>query len=254
MVVQVTLIAEFIILFPLFGIISITFIDVLRLLAFFTLVTSVWILYKSYFELSGNYDNEHYSYLRFKSNPGIFKFLLQENGYTGIPENPGSLVFGNPDAAVKVTAFLSLSCNPCATAFKEIKALLDSTNQVRVNIVLSISPDERSQKLAGYIYNLYNTERKEKALEYMLGWYSGSSERKSVILKSLQGEFSGIEKIAESSSELFEKVKIPGTPTVYVNGYRFPRQYKVNDIEYFTGEIKSLTMKSKGQEASACCK
>jgi uncharacterized membrane protein len=166
LVVQVTLIAEFIILFPLLGLISISFVDVLRLAAFFTLVTSVWILYKSYFELSGDYNNEHYSFLRFKSNPGIFKFLLQENGYTDIPENPGSLVFGNPDAAVKVTAFLSLGCNPCAAAFKEIKALLDSTSQVRVNIVLSISPDERSQKLAGHIYNLYKTEGKEKALEF----------------------------------------------------------------------------------------
>jgi hypothetical protein len=99
-------------------------IDLLRLAAFFTLVTALWILYKSYFELSGNYSNEHYSFLRFKSNPGIFRFLLQENGYTDIPENPGSLVFGNPDAQVTVTAFLSLGCNPCAKAFKEIKICL----------------------------------------------------------------------------------------------------------------------------------
>jgi hypothetical protein len=115
LVVQVVLIAEFIILFPLLGLISISLVDVLRLAAFFALVTAIWILYKSYFELSGDFNNEHYSYLRFKSNPGIFKFLLQENGYTDIPENPGSLVFGNPDAMVKVTAFLSLSCNPCAS-------------------------------------------------------------------------------------------------------------------------------------------
>jgi hypothetical protein len=49
-------------------------------------------------------------------------------------------------------------------------------------------------------------------------------------------------------------MKIPGTPTIYVNGYRFPRQYKVNDIEYFTTEITSLTMESKGQEACSHCK
>jgi uncharacterized membrane protein len=254
LVVLVVLIAEFIILFPLLGLISISLVDVLRLAAFFTLVTAVWILYKNYFELSGDFNNEHYSYLRFKSNPGIFKFLLQENGYADIPETPGSLVFGNPDAAVKVTAFLSLSCNPCAGAFKEIKVLLDSTNQVRVNIVLSISPDERSQKLAGHIYSLYNTEGKEKALEFILGWYSGSREGKNMVMKSLQGEFPETERIAESSKELFEKVKIPGTPTVFVNGCRFPRQYRVNDIEYFITEITSLTMESKGQEACAHCK
>ena len=149
---------------------------------------------------------------------------------------------------------MSLSCNPCAGAFKEIKDLLDNTNQVRVNTVLSVSPDERSQKLAGQIYRLYNEDVKEKALEFLQRWYSGSHEGKNAVLKSLQGEFSAIEKIAESSSELFEKLKIPGTPTVYVNGYRLPQQYKVNDIEYFTDEIISLTMESKGQEACSHCR
>ena len=40
----------------------------------------------------------------------------------------------------------------------------------------------------------------------------------------------------------------------YVNGYRFPRKHKINDIEYFTEEITSLTMERIGQEACACCK
>jgi len=74
-----------------------------------------------------------------------------------------------------------------------------------------------------------------------------------VVLKSLQGEFSEIEKIAKNNNELFEKVKIPGTPTIYVNGYRFPRQYKARDIEYFTEEITSLTLERKGQEACSHC-
>ena len=109
-----------------------------------------------------------------------------------------------------------------------------NTSKVRVNIVLS-------------------AEGEEKVLEFILGWYSGSREGKNVVLKSLQGEFPEIEKIANSNKELFERVKIPGTPTVYVNGYRFPRQYKVQDIEYFTDEITSLTMESKGQEACSHC-
>ena len=253
MVVQVTLIAEFFILLPLLGLISTSLVDMLRLAAFFGLVTAVWILYKSHFELSGSYSDEHHSFLRFKSNPGIFRFLLQENGYTDIPENPGSLVFGNPDARVTVTAFLSLSCNPCAGVFKEIKELLDNTSQVRVNIVLSISEDERSQNLAGHIYRLYNTKGSQQALEFIFRWYTATKDEKRAMLKSLSDAIPEIREIAESTKELFEKLKIPGTPTVYVNGYRFPRQYKVNDIEYFTDEIASLTMESKGQEACSHC-
>jgi len=224
MVVQVTLITEFFILFPLLSSISISLIDLIRFAAFFGLVTAVWILYKSYFELSGSYSDEHHSFLRFKSNPGIFKFLLQENGYTDIPEDPGSLVFGKPDARVTVTAFLSLRCNPCAGVFKEIKELHDNTSQVRVKIVLSISPDERSQKLAGHIYNLYKTERKEKVLEFILRWYSAPKDEKKARLKSFLNGLPEIGAIAKNNNELFEKLKIPGIPTIYINGYKYPQQ------------------------------
>ncbi len=184
----IALIAGFLILFPLLGLISISIVDLLRLAAFFVLVTSVWILYKSYFELSGDYSDEHYSFLRFKRNPGIFKFLLQENGYTGIPDNSGNLVFGNPGAPVTVTAFLSLSCNPCARAFKEIMTLLGSTNQVRVNIVLSVNPDERSQKLAGHIYRLYNADGSKQAFEFIFRLYTGMKDEKRAMLESLSYE------------------------------------------------------------------
>jgi uncharacterized membrane protein/protein-disulfide isomerase len=253
LVVQSVLIAEFFILFPLLGLITISIVDLLRLAAFLTLVTAVWLLYKSSFELSESYSNEHYTFLRFKSTPGIFKFLLQKNGYTGIPEDSGSLVFGNPDAKVTVTAFLSLSCNPCAGAFKETKDMIDNTDQIKVNIILSVSPDEQSQKLAGQIYRLYNAEEKEKALEFIFWWYTATKNKKRAMRESLSDGFHEIEKIAKNNNELFEKLKIPGTPTVFVNGYKFPKEYQVSDIEYFTNEIISLTMESKGQEACSHC-
>ncbi len=60
--------------------------------------------------------------------------------------------------------------------------------------------------------------------------------------------------ITKSNRKDFEILKIPGTPTFYLNGYRFLREYNVSDIEYFTKEIKSLTMESKGQEACSHCR
>ncbi len=74
------------------------------------------------------------------------------------------------------------------------------------------------------------------------------------MLNSLSDGLPEIKTIAKSNNELFEKLKIPGTPTIYANGYRFPQQYKVSDIEYFAYEIISLTMESKGQEACSHCR
>ena len=43
------------------------------------------------------------------------------------------------------------------------------------------------------------------------------------------------------------------TPTIYVNGFKFPTQYEYSDIEYYIDEIKNLTRESKRQEACANC-
>ena len=58
-VVQVTLIAEFFILIPLLGLISILHVGLLRLAVFFVLVTMVMILYKSYFIIAYRFPRQY---------------------------------------------------------------------------------------------------------------------------------------------------------------------------------------------------
>jgi hypothetical protein len=57
--------------------------------------------------------------------------------------------------------------------------------------------------------------------------------------------------LSSDASRIFGNINLADTGIIY---FTFPRQYRVNDIEYFTGEITSLTMESKGQEACAHCK
>lgn len=44
-----------------------------------------------------------------------------------------------------------------------------------------------------------------------------------------------------------------GTPTIFVNGYKYPKQYEYSDMEYYIDELKKLNMESKRQEAGANC-
>ena len=60
-------------------------------------------------------------------------------------------------------------------------------------------------------------KRFQQALDYIFRWYTATKDEKRAMLKSLSDAIPEIREIAESTKELFEKLKIPGTPTVYIN-------------------------------------
>ena len=172
LIVQVVLIAEFFLLLTAFKSIQFSSIDLLQLFVSFSIPAAIWFTFKAYYNKSGEQSKEHYSFLQFKRNPEIFLHLLQSKGYTEFHENENSLVLGNPNAKLTVTAFLSLYCNPCAGAFNKLKKLLDDCPEVKVNAIFSVYDDEESKKLINTLYSTYYKKGAEPTIDLLYKWYS----------------------------------------------------------------------------------
>ena len=254
LIVQVVLIAEFILLIPTFKSIVFSGLELLQLIVSFSIPAAIWFIFKAYYYKSGEQSKDHYSFLQFKRNPDIFLHLLQNSGFTEFHENEKSLLLGKPDAKLTVTAFLSLYCNPCATAFINLKNLLDNCPDVKVNAIFSVYNDVESQKLINTLYSTYNKKGTEQTMDFLHKWYSiPKQNRKSMYENGLNEDVELTKQIGEENKALFEEHKVAGTPTIFVNGYKFPNQYEYSDIEYFIDEIKNLTRESKRQEACTNC-
>jgi len=254
LIVQLVLIAEFVLLFPSLKVVSFTMLDIIHFIISITIPATIWIIFKSYYDKTAEFKREHFSFLSFKRKPEVFKFLLQQNGYVEIPENNDSLILGNPNAPVTVTAFLSPYCNPCANAFKELRMLVDNCNDVKINMILSIYRDEEFLKLINHVYYHYYNDGSEATIEYLSKWYSTDKNlRKSLYEKELPVGFDIAEVTGKTNKELFDKLKISGTPTVFIQGNKFPSQFNYKDIEFFIDDIKKLNLESKRQEACANC-
>lgn len=251
--VQLALIAEFVILLPYLRIGFFAVPDIIRWITFLLIPGTIWLFFKSSLDKEVDFKQEHFSFLGFKRNPDVFKFLLQQNGYIEIPVNNDSLILGNPNAPVTVTAFLSPYCKPCADAFKELRMLVDNCNDVKINMILSIYSDE-ALKLINHVYYHYYNEGSEATIEYLSKWYSTNKDlRKSLYENDLPEGFDIAEVTGKTNKELFEKLKITGTPTVFIQGYKFPNQYDYKDIEFYIDDIKKIHLESKRQEACANC-
>ncbi len=253
--VQLVLITEFVLLFPSLKVIAFTTPDITHFIVSILLPAAIWFVLRAYFDKTAELKDEHFSFLGFKRNPDIFKFLLQQNGFVEIQENKDSIILGNPDAPVTVTAFLSLYCNPCAGAFKKLKVLLDDCNDIKINVKFSVYNDEESFKLINYLYFLYNGKGQRTATEFLYNWYSTDKKsRKLFYEKDIPEDLDIAEEKGKTNKTLFDKFKVSGTPTVFIQGYKFPTQFDYKDIEFYIDDIKQLTGESKRQEACINCK
>jgi uncharacterized membrane protein len=239
LIVQLVLIVEFILLFPAFKTIMVSSLDLVRLTTSFIIPAALWIFFKAYYQKSDEFNKEHYSFLKFKRDPEIFRILLRSDGYNEFVETKNDLVFGNRTAPVSITSFLSLYCNPCAKAFKELNSLLSNFPDIKVNFIFAVYNDAETQKVINTLFYLYAKEGAEATIDFLSKWYSSSKlSRKDLYYNLLiPEEYSIAKQIGQANLQLFEKFKIAGTPTIFINGYKFPNQYAYTDIQYYINDI-----------------
>ncbi len=255
LMVQVVLLAEFMLLFPVLGQLNISINNILQLAASFLMPAALWFLFKAHKNTTQEQNKLYNSYSGFKHNPEIFLFLLKKKNQKEIPVTQNSLVLGNPDAPITLTAFLSLYCNPCANAFKQLKDLLDNCPDIKIHTVFSVYNDEESKKLMTTLYFIYMDKGSKHAVNFLHRWYDSDKQNRKSLYKNeqLPEGFDVTESVAVENRMLFDTLNISGTPTIFINGFKYPVQYEYKDLEYYMDELKKLNLESKRQEACANC-
>lgn len=253
LLVQLLIVGEFVVMLQVFKNLDFFGFDLVRLITSFFLPAVIWTLYKIWKEKASWGDQQYNSLLVMKRNPELFRSLLTSSSRVKFVENESDLILGNAHASITITAFLSLYCNPCASAFKKMEDLVESCPDVRINAIFSIYEDEETQKLINTLYQKYKTKGSVDTLHFLSDWYSlPIQSRKSLYENEIIAPENNIAaKIGERNIKLFAEYQVAGTPTVFINRYKYPKQYEYDDIEYFIEDIKQITLESKRQEAYA---
>lgn len=201
----------------------------------FASTTAVWLLYKAYLRERQKADELTISSLKIKRNPEVFKYLLTRSTSTAIESTENSLLAGNPQASITITAFLSLNCTPCVKAFNKLADLLSKSNDFKVNFVLS----EHGLKNALDKLHYVNTEKgSDHFLNMLKHWYTAPD--KSTDLFSLPSDYTAASDFSQIHRELFIKHRIQHTPTIIIQGYPLPKSYGIEDLFYFIDTLKQV--------------
>jgi protein-disulfide isomerase/uncharacterized membrane protein len=179
---------------------------------------------------------------KLKRNPSVFRSQINSGKQNNISHLTQQLLFGNLEAEVTITVFLSYNCSACSKKFAEIRKILKSNKKMKVQLIFAPAKDEDGLNLTKFILQNYKAGRTEIVLSLLEKWYDTDIKSRSNLFKNLE---SGIDEsefndFLKSNEKLFRENNITGVPTLFINGFSFPGTYKLNDLKYHLDSIVQL--------------
>jgi hypothetical protein len=219
-----------------------------KAIGIFLLIYIGWMYCKSYWESHEKLAATETDFLKFKRNPELFKTMLQEQSVLNtevIPEQL-SVVFGNPNGAIKLQGVTNPLCGFCTGAFESYDKLMNSYgNDIRLEFIFNVPTDaeNKSTQIASRLVDLYLQDPK-KSYAALQAWFAdrdidtwhknfGHSENpKALEVLNIHREWCNINDVHY-------------TPASILNDNFFPKTYEVKDLPLF---IQDMILESQQEE------
>lgn len=169
-----------------------------------------------------------------KATDEVFVSLLKKQPHYDVAKNTSQILFGNPDADILVTVLTNPHCNPCSKMHKRVESILaEGNDNLCVQYIFSSFEDSLDSSnqflIAAYI------NRPEDRGRIISTWFDSGKNEKETFFKLYD-----LNKAEEVMTEFNkheawkQETGLRATPTILVNGYKLPDNYKIEDLKYFT--------------------
>ena len=233
---------------------SINLASVTLLIVVLSFVSGVWfLLVKPLLNKEKKLANENYSLLRFKNNPNIFESLLKQQREVSVTPFADDLQLGNPDAKIQIMVACNPYCGPCAIAHEDLVKLLERAD-IGLTVRFTIKSEDKEDKkiiAVKYLFQLLAGRNNQYKRQVLHDWYS-TMNFETFSKKYVVTDFPNVDDQLLDNEQWSRESKITGTPTIFINGYEMPKQYRINDLPCFItsikNEIEPNDQKNKGPE------
>ena len=171
-----------------------------------------------------------------KTNEDVFRALLVQQPYYEVAISDSLILFGNPDAKLRITILTNPFCNPCAKMHTRVRNLLkDTKDNICIQYVFSAF-NESLEYANRYFIADYLEKGKETAWQLYSDWFEKGKALQETFFRDLHLDMTNpaIEVEFQKHESWREKTQLRATPTILVNGYKLPNNYKIEDLRYFT--------------------
>jgi len=182
-----------------------------------------------------------------KANDKLFKTLLMQQPFYEVNDSDSTILFSPSPSGREgvvplfITILTNPFCNPCAKMHTRIDKLITRTGELacspNICIQYIFSAFGESLEYANrYFIAIYLERGKETAWQLYSEWFEKGKALKEEFFKSLQLDMTNpaIEVEFQKHQSWKEKTQLRATPTIIVNGYKLPENYKIEDLRHFT--------------------
>ena len=179
-----------------------------------------------------------------KANEELFKTLLLQQPFYEVSKTDSQILFGNPDAKLRITIMTNPFCNPCARMHARVDKLLrrgepvySFNRETHICIQYIFSAFNENLEYANrYFTAIYLEKGREAAWKLYSDWFEKGKALKEAFFTDLQLGMTdpAIEVEFQKHEAWKAKTQLRATPTILVNGYKLPENYKIEDLRYFT--------------------
>lgn len=169
--------------------------------------------------------------LHFRRNTSIFYHLLYQQPALKSTLPLDSLVFvGNKDANFTLTIVTNPFCTPCTQLHHRLITLLAENELVNAHLIISVTSqlNDPRRKLAYQLLSIPPEQR----LSQLNQWLKEPSQTLLKRFKSMTGNVANdqVSTWLTRHQKWCKENAIAATPSIYLNGYKVPNGYQLDDI------------------------
>ncbi len=234
--VQIILWVEFLFFFTgnnLYFSLNLNLNDFLILVSSFLSPVVIWFLIKPILQFAVQASSLKKKLKTFQNNIGIFNQLLSEQTKMVTTQQVLNILeSGNPNASNIITIITDPYCKPCAKQHSMVRQILfENSDNVKCQTIFFATNAEKDIR-GEFVRHLYclDKENQDIALD---SWFR-LEEKEYKIWKLIYP----IEKTEQMSFDIVNshfnwcmKSKIRSTPTLFINGYKLPEVYTIEDFQ-----------------------
>jgi uncharacterized membrane protein len=175
---------------------------------------------------------------RIKNDPAIFNALLEKQEELGeLSKNLGVLI-GDENARHRIVKICNPHCGPCAKMHVKLEKLLEQVKDVSVQIIFNTPLNTKDHRYlpTKHLLAIDNSSIANHSLHQALDdWYTAPLKQYDAFAEkypvdNLEDE--RLDACIKTMSDWCNHHNIAATPTVFINGFKLPKNYSIDELEY----------------------
>ncbi len=170
-----------------------------------------------------------------KVSEDVFLAALKKQPHYKVDKSTSRILFGSKESKTLITVFTNPHCEPCARMHQRIEKLQTTANNSFCFQYIYSSFNEELEISNQFLIENYLTNPENYQTVYS-DWFKDGKYKKEDFFEKYNFKRDATAVLDEfhSHNQWKEETKLRATPTILINGYELPNNYKIEDLRYFT--------------------